>query len=325
MTPTYLVTGASGGLGSGVLDQLLKNVPGSSIIATSGRAEAARHFLDRNIQFRQADYNDLDSLTKAFAGVDRLLFVSANTYDNDLRNKQHANIVNAAKAAGVKHTWYTSLAFGGYGSTSKIDVQSAHYATEALLKTSAHFPNRPSLCEKLIDRTSRSGITYTSVREGMYADSFPIFLNYNKATKTIYLPDDGHIAFAARSDLGEATANLMMKGGPENELVLLSGPRTHTLRELATAVIETTGKSIDVKSIPPEDYVDAMMRGEGNKELASFYERRLSWYEGIAAGDGATVSTTLAELLGREPMDGLDCVRKLLKDNPEYASHKAYA
>ncbi|KAI9727240.1 MAG: hypothetical protein M1828_006859 [Chrysothrix sp. TS-e1954] len=305
MPPTYFITGASGGLGSGVLQQLLTRIPSSSIIASSGRAEAAQHFLDRGIQFRQGDYNDLDGLTKAFDGVDHLLFASANTYDNELRNKQHRNIINAAKAAGVKHTWYTSLAWGGYRSDSKIDVQSAHYETERMLR--------------------ESNILYTSIREGMYADSFPIFLNYGPTTKTIYLPRDGSVAYAARSDLGEATANLMLQDGHDNEIVLLSGPRTHTLRELAGAVNDATGRSIKVEELPLEQYVETMVRLDEAKKPAWFFEKRATWYKGMSAGDGATVSNTLRELLGREPMDGLDCVKHLLAKNPQYVSHSTKA
>ena len=70
--------------------------------------------------------------------------------------RQHQNVVDAAKLAGVKHVcicifpyiyhceasffelsyqvWYTSLAFGGLESNSKVSVQQAHYMTEEMLR-----------------------------------------------------------------------------------------------------------------------------------------------------------------------------------------------
>lgn len=181
------------------------------------------------------------------------------------------------------------------------------------------------LIKPLLTSDSSSGITYTSIREGIYADSFPIFLNYYPSTQTIYLPADGPVAYASRSDLAEATANLMLKGGHEKEIVLLSGPRTHTLKELAAAVNKATGKNMQIQTVSPEAYVETMVKSDKGSKPASFFEKRATWYEGMAGGDGATVSNTLRELLGREPQDGLDRVKELLRNDPQYASHSGYA
>ena len=92
MTLKYLITGATGGLGGGVLQQISKHAP-----------KSANQFESSSIQFRHADYQDRASLEKAFVGVKKLLFVSANTYDNEARNQQHRNVIEAAKSAGIGH------------------------------------------------------------------------------------------------------------------------------------------------------------------------------------------------------------------------------
>lgn len=66
---------------------------------------------------------------------------------------------------------------------------------------------------------TRSGVTYTNIRMGVYADAFPCFLNWYPSTEKLYLPSDGKTAYASRQELGEATANLMVKGGQENKTV----------------------------------------------------------------------------------------------------------
>ena len=103
MTLKYLITGAIGGLGGGILQQISKHVSKSDYAASSSRLEAAAQFENSGIQFRHADYQDRASLESAFTGVEKLLFVSANTYDTEARNEQHANVIAAAKSAGVGH------------------------------------------------------------------------------------------------------------------------------------------------------------------------------------------------------------------------------
>ncbi len=56
--------------------------------------------------------------------------MSSSERDNDKRNKEHANVIEAAKRAKVGRVWYVSLAFGGFGDGSKIGFQQAHYETE---------------------------------------------------------------------------------------------------------------------------------------------------------------------------------------------------
>ena len=103
MTLKYLITGATGGLGGCVLQHISKHAPKSDYAASSSRLEAAEQFENSGIQFRHADYQHRASLEKAFTKVEKLLFISANTYDNEARNQQHSNVIEAAKSAGVGH------------------------------------------------------------------------------------------------------------------------------------------------------------------------------------------------------------------------------
>ncbi|MDN6522686.1 MAG: NAD(P)H-binding protein, partial [Bifidobacterium crudilactis] len=73
---TYLVTGATGGLGGYALEYLKKLVPVSDIIALARNEEKAASLRGQGITVRIGDYGDTDSLKEAFKGVDRLLFIS---------------------------------------------------------------------------------------------------------------------------------------------------------------------------------------------------------------------------------------------------------
>ncbi|KAL9084319.1 MAG: hypothetical protein Q9165_008147 [Trypethelium subeluteriae] len=322
MGPNYLILGASGGLGTGVLSHLQANSPpGTTITAASTREAARADFTARGIPFVHTDYESPTQLATAFTGVQNLLFISARTYDNAQRIRWHRNIISAAQAAGVGHIYYTSLAFGGHGSESRMDIQAAHYATEQML--------------------AESGVRYTSIREGVYADSFPLFLNWHPGDRKVWIPVDGPVAYAWRAELAEATARILLlgpgevakldgeKGAKRSNLVLLTGPRTCTLEELTEAVREATGEGLEVERMPIEEFVEGIGENDtvGGREIYSkeFYRKKVSWYEGIAKGDGEMVDPLMEKLLGRRPLDGVEAVKRILMEDRNYKGHMDYA
>ena len=134
MAPQYLITGVSGGLGGSLCNTLLELVEPSSIAVSSSSESRAARFIARGVEFRHADYKDPSSLERAFAGIQKLFFVSANEFNTEKRMEMHKNVISAAKKVGVNHVYYSSLAFGGFEDKSIIDLQQAHLETEKLLK-----------------------------------------------------------------------------------------------------------------------------------------------------------------------------------------------
>lgn len=127
-----LVTGATGKLGSKVVETLLKVVAASDLAVSVRNPEKAEGLKNRGVEVRQGDFDHPETLTTAFAGVDRLLIISADG-DNETRIRQHTNAVAAAKQANVKFIAYTSL---GNASESSLFLAPVHRATEeAILKT----------------------------------------------------------------------------------------------------------------------------------------------------------------------------------------------
>ena len=104
-----LVTGATGKFGTKVVETLLKTVPASQLAVSVRNPEKAEGLRARGVEVRQGDFDHPETLDTAFAGIDRLLIISADG-DNETRIRQHANAVAAAERAGVKFIAYTSLA-----------------------------------------------------------------------------------------------------------------------------------------------------------------------------------------------------------------------
>ncbi|KAA8650292.1 hypothetical protein EYZ11_001330 [Aspergillus tanneri] len=305
MALKYLITGATGGLGEQTLAYFVANCPATEYAAASSRESNRKQFEDRGIAFRHANYDDPETLEAAFQDVENLLFVSTNVFDNVKRKRQHENFVAAAKKAGVKHVWYTSLSFGGLESTSKAAVQKVHLETEDLLK--------------------ESGVTFTSVREGVYTEAFPVFINWFPTTSTISLPSDAPISFTLRTELGEATARLMIAGGHENEIVLLTAPEAIRPSEIVDVINKTTGRQVKFELVSPDEYVRLNGENDLGGKPRAFFEMTKSWWDGITKGELQTTHPLMKEILGREPVKASDAIRNLLTENPDFTWHQNYA
>ena len=150
--------------------------------------------------------------------------------DEALREKQHTGAIDAAIRAGVRRIVYTSLAF----ETAESHVMRPHLATEEYLK-------------KCHLELGDSKFNYTILREGIYAESYSVFLGFWSPGKDeVVVSGDGPVAFAAREDLAEATAKVLARENDRdrNATILLSGERAFTLRE----VTEIFSKSFGTKN-----------------------------------------------------------------------------
>ncbi|GFN12540.1 putative NmrA-like family protein [Aspergillus tubingensis] len=313
MPLTYLLTGSTGGLGSLVLDYFTSHFPpaqepthGVSYAASSSNPSNSDRFTSKGIPFRTVNYDDPSTLDIAFKDVDNLFFVSTNTFDVEKRRRQHLNVVEAAKRNGVKHVWYTSLAFGGLESDSKAAVQQAHYMTEDMLK--------------------ESGVNYTSIREGFYTEAFPVFINWYPQSTTLYLPSSsGKIAFTLRSELGEATAKLMLKGGHDKEIVLLTASEPVSVQDIVDVINNTTDREVKIEIVDPETYVRLNAENDIGGKAEGFFRQLVGWFESIENGEAGFTDGLMGEVLGREPVTPREAVRGLLSRERDYTWHQNYS
>ena len=117
----------------------------------------------------------------------------------------------------------------------------------------------------------------------------------------------------------------MMRCGHEKEIVLLTGPKAVTLAALAETINDVTGKRIAVERMPFEKYAKKSAENDEGGKSEWWFEKRVSWYDGIAKGDGNAVEPLMEQLLGRKPKDGTEVVREILTADPNYTWHQNYA
>ena len=68
--------------------------------------------------------------------------------------------------------------------------------------------------------------------------------------------------------------------------------------------------------LPSDDYVVARFEHDEGRKFKWWLEERISWYEGVAGGNGKTVDPLMGELLRRRPKDANQAVENLLTSNP---------
>lgn len=275
-----LVTGATGEYGKATINFLLQKGASPSDISAFVRDEnKASEFKSKGIKIIKGDYNDYDSLVNAFKGVDKILFISAN--DLNLRNAQHSNVISAAKESQVKHVIYTSVERKIEDGTSPLNfLEESHLNTEKWLK--------------------ESGIPYTILRNNLYFDVIPNFIG-DKVLETgiVYIPaQNGNAAFVLRSDMAEASANILLSDGHEGKEYSFSNIEIYSFSDVAKLISEFTGKQISYVSPSVEEYKNTLT-GAGVPE--EFINVLVGFAQVIAIGEFDNTSTDLENLLGRKP------------------------
>jgi NAD(P)H dehydrogenase (quinone) len=274
-----IVTGAAGKLSGHVLSYLIETFgyDTDSLIATSRNPEALSQWTDAGVEVRKADYGDPTSLVEAFTGADKLLLVSTDSYDSELRLKQHTNAVAAAKEAGVKHIYYTSMP---EPETTLISFGPVHLGTEQAIK--------------------QSGLSWTILRNNWYFENLLMSIPQALATGTLYTAaGDGKIAYIARTDLARAAAAaLTAQSGVDSKTFTLTGTEALSIDTVAAQISSLLGKQIKVIQVPTEAIIEGA-KSHGLPEAVAVMVA--SFDQASKAGNLAAVTTDFEKLTGSSP------------------------
>lgn len=284
-----LITGATGNLGSAVVAQLLKTLSPEEFVATSSNAEGVEKLRAKGLQSRLANFSDPISLNEAFKGIDKLLLIS--TMDQN-RYEQHKNVVDAAKEQGVKQIIYTGLAIKDIHTSAVKDLMISHFQTEDYIK--------------------ESGLTYTILRNTMYADALTQILGSNALNQDINLPGgNGKVPYALRREMGEATANLLLQDGHENSTYNITGSNSFGYTDLAAALSNLKRDTIKYNDIS-EDDLKAFLKQIGFPDFAIYLHS--GTIRDIKMAQYEIESHTMETLLGRPTASIEDIMEELFQN-----------
>jgi NAD(P)H dehydrogenase (quinone) len=267
-----LVTGATGKLGTKVVETLLKSIPVSQLAVSVRNPEKAEGLRARGVDVRQGDFDHPETLDTAFAGIDRLLIISADG-DNETRIRQHTNAVEAAARAKVGFIAYTSL---GNASKSNMFLAPPHQAAEkAILK---------------------SGIPYSFLRNNWYLENETASIQGVLAGASwVTSAGSGKVGWALQQDYAEAAAAVLTGSGHENTIYELSG-KPLTQEELASALGTVLDKEVPVQQVDDASYADVMKNAGVPDFVIPFL---VEIQQGIREGALEIESNDFEKLLGR--------------------------
>ncbi len=279
---TIAVSAATGQLGRLVVQELKARGRAGETVAL---ARSPQKGADLGVPVRAFDYTAADMLVPALAGVETLLMISSSEIGQ--RAVQHANVVAAAKAAGVGHIVYTSLL---RADVSGIGLAAEHRATEAAIR--------------------ESGVPFTFLRHGWYSENYAGSIGGALATGAVAgSAGAGRISAATRADFAAGAAAVLTGEGHAGKVYEMAGDSAFTLAELAAEIGRQVGRPVAYADMPPADYAKVL---ESVGVPAGFAEVIAGWDVAIAAGDLFDDSRTLSRLAGRPTTPLAETVRAVI-------------
>jgi len=272
-----LITGATGKLGSKIVQFLLKTIPAEQLAVSVRNPEKAENLRTLGVDVRHGDFDEPQTLDTALAGIDRLLIISADG-DTETRIRQHSNAVSAAERAGVKFIAYTSIANAQESTNFLAEV---HNATE-----------------KAIEKTS---IPYSFLRNNWYLENeLPSIQGVLAGAPWVTSAGNGKVGWALQQDYAEAAAAVLTGEGHENTIYELSG-KLLSQEEFASALSKVIQKEVKVLPVDDNAYAETM-KAAGIPDFV--VPMLVNIQKDIREGTLEVVSNDFEKLLGR-PATGI--------------------
>jgi uncharacterized protein YbjT (DUF2867 family) len=276
---TILVTGATGTIGSHLVNLLTQS--GTEFYTMSSKPGTTANA-------RLGDFNSVESLTKAFNGIDTL-FVLLPLVGNKLELAK--NVATAAKTAGVKHIVRSS----GAGADS-----SSSYAL-------------PRLQGQVDDALRSTGITTTFLQPAGFMQNYATFQVEQVKQGVIYAAHaDAKKSMVDTRDIAAVAAKILQNPAAHaNKSYVLTSNDSLTEQESAAILSSALGKSITYQAISLEA-AEASMKEWGLPSLV--FDAMASLNKIVSAGYAAGTTGDVKTILGREPIS-------FAQFASEYASH----
>lgn len=229
-----LVVGASGNLGGAVARMLLAaGEPVRAMSRVPARLEPLRAL---GAEVVAGDLVNADSIARACDGADRVLAAAhafLGTGANDMARVDDAGnraLVDAARAAGVRHFVFTSAC---HGPDDPVDFFRTKYAVEQHLRA--------------------SGLPFTILRPGAFMEVHAELIGASVMRRgwTVILGrGDRPANYVAVADVARVAASVLC-GPPRDDVVVVAGPENLTPLEIAHAYARVAGRTARILRVPP--------------------------------------------------------------------------
>jgi uncharacterized protein YbjT (DUF2867 family) len=233
-TGNILVTGATGNVGSTVLDNLATaDIDLRALIHEEAKAQSLR---DRGVETVAGDFLKSETLGPALEGVTTVFLLTPISPD---QVSQASNVIKAAKESGNE---------------PRIVRLSVHQASHEA-------PSRNTRQHAEIeDQLMSSGLPYTFLRPQSFMQNTLIAAQTVASEGKIYQPfKDGKLGMIDARDIGEVAAKVLTEEGHEGKVYTLTGPTAISFYDVAEVLSEVLGKEVSYVNISLEAARGAML------------------------------------------------------------------
>ncbi|WP_455717008.1 hypothetical protein, partial [Anaerosporobacter sp.] len=202
--------------------------------------------------------------------------------------RQHTNAVEAAKSASVKKIYYPSVT---RADESRLYLAGMHRAREIAI--------------------IESGIPYVILRNNWYMENeLGAIRGCMSGAPWVTSAGDGKIGWVYRPDLAEATTNVLLADGHENQIYELSGENL-TQQQFVDTLSEVLDKEISFASVDDASY-EKLLKDAGTPE--TYLPMLVMTQKGIREGGLESTHSDLEFLLNRQPTSLKEALTILLEN-----------
>lgn len=275
-----LVTGASGNFGRVAVEELLAR-GATSVVAGTRDPSKLQDLAAKGVEIRKLDFDDAATLPAALAGIERVLIVSTDAIGR--RVAQQQAIVEAAKAAGVKHIVYTSAPAARPNADAGLNPE--HFWTEVAI--------------------AASGLDFTILRNHMYAENIFMEAGQVIASGQLFgLIGDRGTSYVTRADTARTAAGALLSAEGKT-IEDVTGPAPITNVERAALLSQLTGKKIDVIALTPEQLQQGMVAAGLPEAFANVL---VAFQRDAVTGFHGVVTDVVERYSGRKPTTYADFI-----------------
>ena len=268
MKKTFLVIGATGTVGSGIVEALIAQ--GHAVRATTHRADK----VGRNgaVETVRLDLASGEGIGAAFEGVDRAFLLAPPGYADQHR------LLSPLVAEAARR---------------KLD--------KVVLMTAMGADAADTPFRRVEIELERSGLRYNIVRPNWFMQNFNTFWlqGINEQGKVLLPAGRAKVSFIDARDIAAVAVRLLTADDLKDGAFDITGPEALDHDEVARILSAETGREIRYQEIAPDDLRKGLLAAGVPPDYAEFLLVILGF---LAQGYAERKTEAVRELLGREPI-----------------------
>jgi len=264
----YLITGATGNVGSEVVSQLLAQ--GQKVRVFTRDASKVARWGDQ-VEVALGDFNAPETFATAVSGVEGV-FIMNGPLDGGIFRQ----LIATAKAKGTKRVVFLSTLFAG---SPESPIGQLHKDKEDVIRA--------------------SGLEGRFVRAGAFMTNAYQWLGSIQSEGRVYnAMGTGKVAPVAAEDIATVAVHALTDANPSPEVFEVTGGELLTVADQVKILAEASNRPIESVDIPTETAVQNLIRIGTPPPVAAAVAQS---FEAIRDGQMATIKDTVERLSGRKP------------------------